>query len=157
MNKFCNDWKFMAEDVVGAQLNAFDDSAWRTIDIPHDWSVEFDFDKEKGEGCTAFLLGGMAWYRKSFATTQEMLNSVVSVNFDGVYNNADFYINGEYLGFHPYGYSPFIYDLTKYLKPVNEENVLAVRVDHTRYADSRWYTGSGIYREVKLEVMPKTT
>lgn len=155
MNEFCKDWKFLKSNENGAHLNDFDDSSWKEIDIPHDWSVEGEFDKENGEGCTGYLLGGLGWYRKNFKTTQKMKDEIVTVIFDGVYNNADFYINGEYLGFHPYGYSPVTYDISKYLKPVNENNVLSVRVDHTRYADSRWYTGSGIYREVKLDISPK--
>lgn len=154
-NTFCSGWKFLKGDATGAHQAEWDDTTWETVEIPHDWSVESEFDQEKGEGCTGYLLGGLGWYRKSFETTQEMIGKNVFVVFDGVYNNADFYLNGHWLGFHPYGYSPFYYDLTPYLAPLGKNNILAVRVDHTRYADSRWYTGSGIYREVKLVILPQ--
>ena len=100
MNEFCRSWKFIKDDVNGAHLNSFDDATWNDVDIPHDWSVEGEFDQEKGEGCTGYLLGGMGWYRKTFVTTEEMHEKIVTLIFDGVYNNADFYMNGEYLGFH---------------------------------------------------------
>lgn len=154
-NTFCSGWKFLKGDATGAHQAEWDDTTWETVEIPHDWSVESEFDQEKGEGCTGYLLGGLGWYRKSFETTREMIGKNVFVVFDGVYNNADFYLNGHWLGFHPYGYSPFYYDLTPYLAPLGKNNILAVRVDHTRYADSRWYTGSGIYREVKLVILPQ--
>lgn len=84
-----------------------EDYFWKTVDISHDWSVEGAFDKEKGEGCTGYLLGGLGWYPKMFVTTKRMQWQTVTVVFDGVYNNEDVYFNGQWLGFHPYGYSPF--------------------------------------------------
>lgn len=117
------------------------------VHIPHDWSVSFPFDSVKGEGATGYLLGGIGNYRKRFASPE---SPVTYLYFDGVYNNATVTLNGKELGFHPYGYAPFYYDISDELKPAGGQNELKVRVDHSRYADSRWYSGSGIYREVKL-------
>ncbi len=132
-----------------------DDSNWRTVRLPHDWSVEFPFDLEKGEGCTGYLLGGIGWYRKYFKTTEEMVGKKVLINFDGIYNRSNIYCNNQFIKFHPYGYSPCLVDISEYLNPVGEENVISVKVDHSRYADSRWYTGSGIYRKVAMHVLEK--
>ncbi|WP_246144301.1 glycoside hydrolase family 2 TIM barrel-domain containing protein [Neolewinella aurantiaca] len=120
---------------------------WSSVDLPHDWSVSFPFDSIKGEGATGYLLGGHGKYRKTFATTGL---PVTYLYFDGVYNNATVSLNGEKLGFHPYGYSPFHYDISQKVNASGKSNELMVEVDRSRYADSRWYTGSGIYREVKL-------
>lgn len=138
------DWRFIREDVEGAEAVTFDDGAWRTVPVPHDWSVEHSFD-EKLEGATGYLPGGIGWYRKRF---QSLETAATWLHFDGVYNHASIYLNGEKLGDHPYGYSPFCFDVSD--KVVKGENVLAVRVDHSRTCDSRWYTGSGIYRSVEL-------
>jgi beta-galactosidase/beta-glucuronidase len=140
-------WKFSLEKNENAWKADFDDTNWRTLNLPHDWSVEFPFDSINGEGCTAYLPGGIGWYRKHFDAEKD---KIVTVLFDGVYNNSEIWINGEKLGFHPYGYSPFHFNLTPYLTKDGKNNVLAVKVDRTRFADSRWYTGSGIYRNVKL-------
>jgi len=140
-------WQFALSNDSNAWQNHYNDKDWQKLDLPHDWSVSFPFDTLKGEGCTGYLPGGIGWYRKHFkanVTADEKLY----VLFDGVYNNSEVWINGHYLGSHPYGYSPFYYDLTPYLKADN--NVIAVKVDRSRYADSRWYTGSGIYRNVQL-------
>ncbi|MCG8638348.1 MAG: beta galactosidase jelly roll domain-containing protein, partial [Desulfobacterales bacterium] len=152
---FNEDWLFQAGDIVDAYKREYNDSAWRILNIPHDWSVEFSFDQEKGEGCTGYLPGGIAWYRKHFQSPENFAEKSVYLCFDGVYNHASVYINGHKLGDHPYGYSPFYYEISEYLLDNREENVLSVRVDHSRYADSRWYTGSGIYRDVELQVLDK--
>ncbi|MFI3237379.1 MAG: glycoside hydrolase family 2 TIM barrel-domain containing protein [Lachnospiraceae bacterium] len=130
-----------------------DDSTWETVRLPHDWSIDLPFDLEKGEGCTGYLMGGIGWYRKYFVTTEEMLGKKVLVNFDGIYNRSNIYCNNEFITFHPYGYSPCLVDISEYLKPLGEENVISVKVDHSRYADSRWYTGSGIYRKVSMHIL----
>ena len=117
--------------------------------MPHDWSVEHSFTQEKTSGATAYLPGGIGWYRKSFTLPSNSSNKVTWIEFDGVYSNSEVWINGEYLGKRPYGYIPFKYDLTQYLKP-GEENQIAVKVDRSAYIDCRWYPGSGIYRNVKL-------
>lgn len=137
-------WRFFLGDVADAIENDFDDSKWRVVDVPHDWSVESSFSEDL-EGATGYLPGGIGWYRKTF---QSLGTETSYLHFDGVYNNAIVYLNGERLGEHPYGYSPFYYDISDNVRP--GENVIAVRVDHSRYCDSRWYTGSGIYREVEL-------
>ena len=141
------DWKFSLQEEEAAAVD-YDDSAWRRIRLPHDWSVEASFDS-KLEGCTGYLPGGIGWYRKHFSVNADE-NQVTYLCFDGVYNNCDVWLNGVKLGFHPYGYSPFYFDITPHLQAKGQNNVLAVKVDRTRYADSRWYTGSGIYRPVKL-------
>lgn len=153
---FNREWKFQETEVVqDLHRLEYDDSAWDVVNLPHDWSTDKSFDEELGEGCTAYLLGGIGWYRKTFVTTPEMEDHLVNVQFDGIYNRSDIYCNGTFITFHPFGYSPCLVDLTPYLAPVGEENVIAVHVDHSRYADSRWYTGSGIYRKVSMHVLPK--
>jgi beta-galactosidase len=145
---FNADWLFILDSTVDASARDFDDSSWEEVDLPHDWSVSFPFDSVNGEGCTAYLPGGLGWYRKHFEIKADP-DDKVFIHFDGVYNNSQYWINGEYLGEHPYGYSPFYFDLTPYLSE-DGNNVLAVKVDRTRYADSRWYSGSGIYRNVEI-------
>ncbi len=152
---FTKNWKFSLEEPEAPHLLSTDDSSWRTLDLPHDWSVEMSFDKEKGEACTGYLLGGIGWYRKQFISTEDMVDKKINLNFDGIYNRANIYCNGKLVTFHPYGYSPCVVDISDCLNPINENNVIAVKVDHTRYADSRWYTGSGIYRKVSMHILPK--
>ncbi|MGG1638949.1 glycoside hydrolase family 2 TIM barrel-domain containing protein [Paenibacillus sp. NRS-1760] len=152
---FIKDWKFMLGEPEAPHLLATDDSSWRTLHLPHDWSVEFPFDQENGEACTGYLPGGIGWYRKCFTTTSEMVGSKVIIHFDGIYNRASIYCNGVLVRFHPYGYSPCLVDITDYLNDIDQDNVIAVKVDHTRYADSRWYTGSGIYRKAAMHIVPK--
>lgn len=141
-------WLFALEDHVKMSAPDYDDKDWRQLDLPHDWSIEFAPDKEKGDGATAYLLGGIGWYRKHFSIKPNN-DQLVFVLFDGIYNNSEIWLNGKRLGENPYGYSPLWFDLTPHLAAGGEQ-VLAVRVDHHRYVDSRWYTGSGIYRNVKL-------
>ncbi|MFI3333319.1 MAG: glycoside hydrolase family 2 TIM barrel-domain containing protein [Rikenellaceae bacterium] len=149
---FNNNWKFTLSDSAEYAFPNFDASAWRNVDIPHDWSVELQFDSINADGCTGYLPGGIGWYNNNFAVDLKK-NQQCYIIFDGVYNNSTYWINGKEIGFHPYGYSPIIYNLTDYIKPSNQENQLMVRVDHSHYADSRWYTGSGIYRDVELIVV----
>ena len=142
-------WLFAEVDDPAAVEPDFDEAPWRGLTLPHDWSVEHGFD-EALEGCTGYLPGGFGTYRKTFATPETVEGGRVIVNFDGVYNRSEVWVNGVKVHEHPYGYSPFHLDLTDHLKPAGEDNLIAVRVDRTRYADSRWYTGSGIYRDVTL-------
>ncbi|WP_084591710.1 glycoside hydrolase family 2 TIM barrel-domain containing protein [Gilvimarinus agarilyticus] len=146
---FNSNWKFSLGDDPVFSKPEFNDSKWRTLILPHDWSIEAEFS-EKYNGATAYLPGGVGWYRKSFDTNPTWLNNTTYIYFDGVYANSEVYLNGEYIGGRINGYSPFFIDISKYLNQANEENVLAVKVNHQRYIDSRWYTGSGIYRDVKL-------
>jgi beta-galactosidase len=150
------DWKFALNDQQGAEHPEFDDSAWRLLDVPHDFSIEHPFDQNfRTEGGGGFTYSGIGWYRKHFITEPGYTNKIVSVLFDGVYRNSEVWINGHYLGIRPYGYSSFFYDLTPYLKPVGENNVIAVKVNTTEQPNSRWYTGSGIYRHVWLVAKEK--
>jgi beta-galactosidase len=145
----------------GAEAVAYDDSAWRSVDVPHDWSVEdlsaTDTDTQvgpfsaTGSSTTGYLLGGVGWYRKHFKVDAADAKRVFTVLFDGVAVESDVYINGTHLGFHPYPYTGFAYDLTPYLNTAGEDNVLAVRAVNVA-PNSRWYVGSGVYRDVKLLV-----
>lgn len=145
------DWRFLKADAAGAEALGYDDSGWRTVQVPHDWSIEGPYSQEYASG-TGFLPGGIGWYRKTFALDPSLEGKIITVEFDGVYNNSEVWINGQYLGKRPFGYIGFQYDLTGHVK-FGSENVLAVRVDHSDFADSRWYTGSGIYRHVRLNIL----
>ena len=147
-------WRFTLEQPPSPHETDIDDSGWENVRIPHDWSIASGYSEE-AEACTGYLPGGLGWYRKTFVTSEDMCQKTVFINFDGIYNRASIYCNGELVTFHPYGYSPCLVELTDYLNPCGEKNAIAVRVDHTRYADSRWYTGSGIYRKVSLYILPK--
>lgn len=119
--------------------------------LPHDWSVEGPFD-QKWASATAFLPAGVGWYRKTFATPGDAAGKAVAIHFDGIYKQSKVWCNGHLLGERPSGYVALDYELTPYLNPPGEKNVIAVRVDHSDFADSRWYPGSGIYRNVFLRV-----
>lgn len=151
-------WKFSKGDVAGGENVNFNDASWRTVELPHDWSIEDlpnqsdavigPFSKTSvGRTATGYTVGGTGWYRKHFKAANSA-GKKLSVYFDGVYMNSDVWINGHHLGNHPYGYTPFYYDLTPYLNQ-NGNNVLAVRV-RNEGRNSRWYSGSGIYRHVWL-------
>ena len=146
---FDNDWRFHKGDVSGGEQAALDDHAWRRLNLPHDWSIEGPYSAANASG-TGYLPGGIGWYRKKFSVAESQRGSKISVAFDGVYRDSDVWINGHRLGHRPYGYSSFQYDVTAYLHFGAQQNTLAVRVDHSESADSRWYTGSGIYRHVWL-------
>ncbi len=145
------DWRFSKGDFATAMMPAFDDSGWRTVNVPHDWSVEGPFGAEYASG-SGYAPGGIGWYRKHFKLDAANRDKLVVIEFDGVYHNSEVWINGHFVGRRPYGYSSFQYDLTRHVKFADDENVVAVRVDHTKFADSRWYTGSGIYRHVRLHI-----
>lgn len=145
---FNSGWKFHRGDIVRGQEPGLDDSAWRSLDLPHDWTIEGPFSGENSS-CTGYLPGGTGWYRKSFPISGEDEKRRVLIYFDGIYNNSEVWINGEYLGKRPNGYISFWYDITPYLK-FGTNNLIAVKVDHSQDGDSRWYTGSGIYRDVRL-------
>ena len=134
----------------------FDDSRWRPVTLPHDWGVELPMSPDKGS-CQGYLPGGIGWYRTSLpASLVESAGDAKSVfiYFEGVYNYSEVYLNGHLLGCRPSGFASFMYDLTPYLR-ADGKNVVAVRVNHSQEADSRWYTGSGIYRNVWLITAPK--
>jgi beta-galactosidase len=171
---FNDDWKFHRGDIPGADAVAFDDSGWRELDLPHDWSIEdlppspaetqraewidgleplqrgpFSLYESEGQTATGWTVGGIGWYRKSFMKPVLPPSGRAEVRFEGIYMNSDVWVNGVHLGHHPYGYTELTYDLTPHLK--DGPNVLAVRVDNTG-RNSRWYAGSGIYRKVWLTV-----
>jgi hypothetical protein len=129
----------------------FDDAGWRLLDVPHDWSIEGPFGEEHPAGAGGGTLhGGIGWYRKTFSVAEADSSRLVFVDFDGVYQNSDVWLNGQHLGNRPYGYSSFRYELTPHLRYGTAGNVIAVRVDNSRQPNSRWYSGSGVHRHVRL-------
>mgnify|MGYP000505971156 FL=1 len=148
--KFNENWLFRLTDDSTIVNPAFNDSEWRKLRLPHDWSIEGQLSPSLAS-CTGYLPGGIGWYRKHFKITDNAPRHYIY--FEGVYNRSEVYLNGHLLGKRPNGYISFLYDMTPYLK--EGDNVLSVRVDHSRYADSRWYTGSGIYRDVWLIAAPE--
>jgi beta-galactosidase/beta-glucuronidase len=143
---FNSDWKFHRGDLDTGKSN-FGTAGWRAVTLPHDWSSEGPFSQDWASA-TGFAPAGIGWYRKEFRLPAKG-DQQTFLYFDGVYNNSEVWINGHDLGKRPSGFISFQYELTQYLKP-NAENELLVRVDHSEFADSRWYTGSGIYRNVYL-------
>ena len=154
IENFDLDWKFFKSDPKGAEKPSYDDSRWMNISLPHDWSIEGPYCKDN-PSCQGYLRGGIGWYRKSFRISGQNREKKITIRFDGIYENSEVWLNGHFLGKRPYGYIWFSYDLSPYLKFGNDRNVLAVRVDHSQNADSRWYSGSGIYRDVWLVVTNK--
>ena len=148
---FDRGWRFHLGDVAGAQDPTFPDSGWPLLDVPHDWSIEGAFsDTNRAGPAGGALPGGVGWYRKAFSMPKAAASRLVFVEFDGVYRNSEAWINGQYLGKRPYGYSSFEYELTPHLRRDGGPNVIAVRVDNSQQPNSRWYSGSGIYRHVRL-------
>ncbi|MGB8029911.1 MAG: glycoside hydrolase family 2 TIM barrel-domain containing protein [Terracidiphilus sp.] len=172
---FNTDWRFYRGDAPGAEQPGFDDSAWRTLDVPHDWSIEdlpeiadqdrggiwtegtnptrvgpFDLYASEGQAATGWVVGGVGWYRKTFNAPKIPPSGKAEIRFEGVYMNSDVWLNGTLLGNHPYGYTGFTYNLTPYLTPGT--NIIAVRAKSTGQ-NSRWYSGSGIFRKVSLNVV----
>ncbi|MCH7658182.1 MAG: DUF4982 domain-containing protein [Bacteroidetes bacterium] len=151
------DWRFHRGDVAGGEEVDFDDSQWRLLNLPHDWSIEdlpgtdSPLDSNAVGGIDiGYFVGGTGWYRKKFTIPSELKGKRFNINFEGVYMNADIWLNGEYLGNHPYGYTSFWYDISENLI-FGEENLVAVKVSNEG-KNSRWYSGSGIYRHVWLTV-----
>ncbi|MEJ7693756.1 glycoside hydrolase family 2 TIM barrel-domain containing protein [Daejeonella sp.] len=142
------DWRFHLGDLPRASNASYDDSQWRKLDLPHDWGAESSFDLDNASGWRgAYLPGGIGWYRKNFDWKKKP-GQHLFIQFDGVYMNSEVWINGHRLGKRPYGYISFQYDLTPYLKDSN--NSIAIRADNSKLPSGRWYTGSGIYRHVRL-------
>lgn len=146
---FSENWKFYMGDASGAQDPGFNDSGWEQVNLPHDYSIEQEYTKS-GEAESGYLLGGTGWYRKSFTLGSSAEGKQIRVDFGGVYMNATVWVNGTQVGTHPYGYTPFSFDITDYVN-YGGENVITVKVDH-QTPSSRWYSGSGIYRNVDLTV-----
>jgi len=174
-NEFLENWRFHRGDVSNAEQENFDDSGWRLLDVPHDWSIEdvpqgsdlaseaiwtdgatplrtgpFDLYQSAGQTATGWTVGGVGWYRKPLMRPTALLRGAkVELRFEGVYMNCDVWVNSIHLGKHPYGYTEFAFDLAPYLK--DGQNMIAVRVDNAG-RNSRWYSGSGIFRKVWLTI-----
>ncbi len=155
---FNDGWRFFRGDSPGAEGPKFDDSSWRLLDLPHDWSIEdlpgtdSPFDPEAvSQVSGGFTTGGTGWYRKSFVLPYEVSGKRILIQFDGVYMNPEIWINGISLGNHPYGYTSFWFDITDHVI-YGKSNILAVKV-RNEGANSRWYSGSGIYRHVWLKLI----
>lgn len=149
VQNFNENWKFYLGDASGADGEQFDDSAWKNVDLPHDYSIDQEYTTA-GEAESGYKLGGIGWYRKNFKVDESLKGKSVRIDFDGVYMDSTVWINGHRLGNHPYGYSPFSYDITEHLR-FGEPNTIAVKVNH-QTPSSRWYSGSGIGRDVDLVV-----
>lgn len=158
---FDDGWKFYKGNVAGAEATTFNDASWRSVDLPHDWSIERLPNQKPGEvvgpfaksspGATAtgYTIGGTAWYRKRFTIKAGAAYSQSIINFDGVYMNCEVYVNGKLLAKHPYGYTPFDVDISSAINRSGQPNIIAVKVQNEG-KNSRWYSGSGIYRHVWL-------
>ncbi len=164
---FDDNWRFVKDNPAGAENPSFDDSKWRIVDLPHDWSIE-DLPNQNGDSIvgpfskasigkmgTGYTIGGTAWYRKSFVIDKADKDKITYLQFDGVYMNSDVWINGKHIGNHPYGYTSFYYDITPYLNPAGQSNVVAVQVKNEG-KNARWYSGSGIYRHTWLTLVNQT-
>lgn len=151
ITSFDADWSFFLGDEPNASSPAFDHASWRVLDLPHDWSIEgqYDMNHPTGRG-GGYLPAGIGWYRKTFPSPSSLKGKHTFIEFDGVMANSEVWINGQHLGKRPYGYTSFRYDLTPHLKPAGQSNSLAVRVDNSDQPASRWYAGAGIYRHVRL-------
>ena len=148
--KFDFDWKFKKGDFPGAEKTVYNDDDWKSVDVPHDWSIAGPFKEDNPVGNVgAYAPGGVGWYRKTFTLDKADANSEFTIEFGGVYMNSEVWINGNYLGKRPYGYISFNYELTPYLN-FEGENVISVKVDNSKEPSARWFTGSGIYRHVWL-------
>lgn len=149
---FDSNWKFYLGDVPAASNIHFDDKSWRDIDLPHDWSIEGKPEPKNPTGNDGgYFPAGTGWYRKAFTIPESWKGKLVSLYFEGVYMNSGVYVNGKLLGNHPYGYTPFSYDITSNLI-YGKENVISVKVDNAQQKNCRWYSGSGIYRHVWMVV-----
>lgn len=155
---FDNDWRFHRGAAQGAEEPYFSDSGWRKINLPHDWSIEdlpgtlSPFDSTAiSQVSGGFTTGGTSWYRKTFTMPADAANQHIIIQFDGVYMNADVWVNGKHQGNHPYGYTSFYYDITNDIKG-GSPNIIAIEVKNEGQ-NSRWYSGSGIYRHVWLKIV----
>lgn len=149
---FNADWKFSLGDATENSQTNFDDNNWRKLSVPHDWSIEGKSEKDNQSGGDGgFYPMGKAWYRKTFKIPNEWKDHKIFIYFEGVYMNSEVFINGKSVGVQPYGYTSFEYDLSPYIR-FGQENVIAVKVDNSQQKNCRWYSGSGIYRNVWLMV-----
>ena len=151
--EFNDGWRFHLGEMPDASSPQLDDATWKTLNLPHDWSIGGDFSEKNPSGFSGGALpGGTGWYRKTFTIGKKLAGKKICIDFDGVYMHSEVYINGQLVGKRPYGYISFRYDLTPYIK-FGESNVIAVKADNSRQPNSRWYSGSGIYRNVWLTIL----
>lgn len=151
VSDFNFDWKFALSDSEQYAKADFDDTAWRELHLPHDWAIEGDFSKDNPSTPSGGALpGGIGWYRKTFKTPELSEGGHAFVEFDGIFMNGTVYVNGSEVGSRPYGYTSVSYEITPFLKPAGEDNLIAVRCDNSDQPNSRWYAGCGIYRDVRL-------
>jgi len=146
--KINDGWKFTLSNIENAQTSDFDDNRWQSVQLPHDWSIRSPLSPTLASA-TGYLPGGIGWYRKTINIPAEKQGEKVYLYFEGIYNRSEVFFNGQSLGKRPNGYISFMYDATDHVK-YGQENIIAIRVDHSKDADSRWYTGSGIYRDAWL-------
>jgi beta-galactosidase len=150
---FNKDWRFFLGNDSAAFTPNYDDDKWRSIELPHDWSIEGEFSESNPATTQGGALpGGIGWYRKRFVLPANSKDKNIAIQFDGIYRNSEVWINGHYLGKRPNGYISFQYDLSQYINKAPLKNVIAVKVDNSQQPNSRWYTGSGIYRNTRLIV-----
>jgi len=148
---FNQGWRFLLGNDSLAFQPSYNDTKWRQLSLPHDWSIELPFSETApATNQGGALPGGIGWYRKTFTLPATSKGKHIAIEFDGIYRNSEVWINGHYLGKRPNGYSSFQYDLTQYLNYNQQPNIIAVKVDNSQQPNSRWYTGSGIYRNVRL-------
>lgn len=148
---FNRQWKFFSGNDSNAINPGYNDASWRQLNLPHDWSIEGSFSEANPATTQGGALpGGIGWYRKTFVLAASTAHKNISIEFDGIYRNSEVWINGHWLGKRPYGYSSFSYDLTAYLLKAPAKNVIVVKADNSQQPNSRWYTGSGIYRNTRL-------
>jgi beta-galactosidase len=146
-------WQFSREDKEEFENADFDDASWRTVDVPHDWSIEGDYDRDAPTGRGgSYRPAGVGWYRRTFKLPQQTPGERVFLEFDGIMSHSDVSLNGTHIGKRPFGYASFRYDVTKQIKFGDAENVLAIRVDNSRQPASRWYAGAGVFRHARLAV-----
>ena len=160
VENFNKDWLFYYADTTDRKdiyKNAsYGDASWRKLNLPHDWSIELGFSKDNAASPEGGALpGGIGWYRKTFLLPEADKGKNISIEFDGVYQKSEVWINDHYMGLRPNGYISFQYDLTPYLKFGSQKNVISVKVDNSKQPNSRWYSGSGIYRNVRLVTTDK--
>ena len=146
---FNDNWKFYLGDASGAEEPGFNDSSWEQVNLPHDYSIEQEYSRS-GEAESGYLLGGTGWYRKNFTIGSSAEGKRIRIDFGGVYMDSTIWVNGHEVGSHPYGYTPFSFDITDYVN-YGGDNVITVKVNH-QTPSSRWYSGSGIYRSVDLTI-----
>ncbi|WP_296686735.1 sugar-binding domain-containing protein [Flavobacterium sp.] len=156
VSDFNTNWQFKLGDYPEALASSFNSSDWRKLQLPHDWSIEGEFSsKHPTKASQGALPAGKGWYRKTFSLPSQWTDKSILIEFDGVFKNSEVWINGHFLGKRPNGYISFSYDLSKYLNFGKQSNIIAVKVDNDAQPNSRWYTGSGIYRNVRLVVQNK--